>query len=162
MLKQIDEAYAHNLTYAQKLLADVTDDIACDQPQPNMNHPLWVAGHLAHVADKVVGGLVLALDAEMSDEQSALFNHASKPESAETYALKLNHWIGVLERAHGRVSDAVLAADPAILDQEVPVERFRKRFPTVGRCLLHMMIAHEMQHLGQLSAWRRVRGMPAV
>jgi hypothetical protein len=34
--------------------------------------------------------------------------------------------------------------------------------PTVGDLLAHLMTTHEAAHLGQLSAWRRLLGLPGV
>jgi uncharacterized damage-inducible protein DinB len=36
----------------------------------------------------------------------------------------------------------------------------RKYFPTVGDQMVFMMTAHEMDHLGQMAAWRRAMGLP--
>jgi hypothetical protein len=40
--------------------------------------------------------------------------------------------------------------------------RWKEIMPTVGIALPYLLLVHENQHLGQLSAWRRVLGLPAV
>jgi uncharacterized damage-inducible protein DinB len=65
------------------------------------------------------------------------------------------------EEAHQRLVAAALAATPEQL-QELPPERFRSRFPTLGHVMLHMLTNHQAVHLGQLSAWRRALGLPSV
>jgi uncharacterized damage-inducible protein DinB len=69
--------------------------------------------------------------------------------------------VQALEDAHTRLVRVALAATPEAL-QRLPPERFRSRFPTVAHVVLHMMTNHEAVHLGQLSAWRRASGLPAV
>ncbi|MEO0630202.1 MAG: hypothetical protein AAFY46_05680, partial [Planctomycetota bacterium] len=51
-----------------------------------------------------------------------------------------------------RVDDAALAAP-------TPVERYRQRFPTVMCAVDFLITSHQMLHLGQLSAWRRIKGL---
>ena len=38
----------------------------------------------------------------------------------------------------------------------------RDFWPTLGDGLVWMIASHENIHLGQLSAWRRVQGLPSV
>jgi hypothetical protein len=43
-----------------------------------------------------------------------------------------------------------------------PDEGSRKYFPTVGDMIVFMMTSHEMDHLGQIAAWRRAMGLGAA
>lgn len=36
------------------------------------------------------------------------------------------------------------------------------RYPVMGSALMHVMIAHNLLHLGQLSVWRRAQGLLSV
>ncbi len=40
-----------------------------------------------------------------------------------------------------------------------PMERLRDRLPTVGAAMAFLVSAHPMGHLGQVSAWRRIKGL---
>ena len=41
-------------------------------------------------------------------------------------------------------------------------EKRRAHFPTVGDFAIFLMTAHEMDHLGQIAAWRRAMGIGAA
>ena len=63
---------------------------------------------------------------------------------------------------HEKIADLLGDADDAAITREMPVERWREKFPTIGHVLGYLLIHHEGFHLGQLSAWRRVSGLPSV
>ena len=50
----------------------------------------------------------------------------------------------------------------SVLMHKMPVERWQQKFPMVGSVLGYLLIHHEGYHLGQLSAWRRFRGLGSV
>jgi hypothetical protein len=52
--------------------------------------------------------------------------------------------------------------DPAVLERPIPLERWTGRFPRIADATLYLMLSHEAAHLGQVSAWRRAGGRPAV
>ena len=63
------------------------------------------------------------------------------------------------------ISELVTGTSPDFYERTVAASApkgFREKFPTVGNALAHTMLLHEMQHLGQLSAWRRASGLPRV
>lgn len=49
--------------------------------------------------------------------------------------------------------------DAAKLSEPHPNESMRKYFPTVGDMVIFLMTSHEMNHLGQVAAWRRAMGL---
>jgi len=67
----------------------------------------------------------------------------------------------VLELEHIRLAKALSNAEPAFLAQPHPNEKRRGHFPTVGDFAIFLMTAHEMDHLGQIAAWRRAMGLGA-
>ena len=68
-----------------------------------------------------------------------------------------------LRAAHERTGQALANADAAKLAQPHPAEKARRYFPTLGDHVVYAMTAHEMDHLGQLAAWRRAMGLkPAL
>ena len=68
-----------------------------------------------------------------------------------------------LTAVHERISAALPTLDAGQLEAEHPHEGARQYFPTVGDHLMYSMTAHEMDHLGQLAAWRRALGLePAI
>jgi hypothetical protein len=161
MFELLRPIYDFNLVYAQKLVADIPDERMCVQPVPGqvMNHAAFLLGHLAWTSDTVVGLLgvqptgaaawkdTVGMGATPSDDRSL---YPSKADLLEALA-----------DAHGRLIAALPNATPELLAQPAP-ERIRARFRTVGNALAGVMTAHESMHLGQLSAWRRAQGLPAV
>ncbi|MEX0775269.1 MAG: DinB family protein [Phycisphaeraceae bacterium] len=162
MIQQIIALYEKNHDYARRLIADLPDEKLAFQPGPNMNHAAWVIGHLALTADRVTCGFTLGLASKLPAEWGPLLGGKSTPtDDRQAYPSKDVLW-QAYDDAHARVVVAVQQLAPADLEKATPHEGFGQRFPTIGIALLHTMIGHEQVHLGQLSAWRRVQGMPPV
>jgi hypothetical protein len=64
-----------------------------------------------------------------------------------------------MEQQHARVAQALSEADTAALAQPLANEKMRAHFPTVGDFAIFLMTSHEMDHLGQIAAWRRAMGL---
>ena len=161
MLELYLPVYNFYLTYAKKLVADVTDERLVGQPVDGitMNHAAFLLGHLAWAKDNVVKmlGGESALPADWKDRFGAgsqpAGDRASYPSKAELLA--------ALESAHARLAAAAASAPPEVLDRPAP-ERMLGRFPTMRHLVLGLMVGHYANHLGQLSAWRRAMGFPPV
>jgi len=153
--------YAFNLGYTQMLMKDIPDEQIADVPHPGMNHPAWVLGHLAVVTDGAAR--ILGDDnPQMPAGWKELFTGGSVAEADRSKYPSKDELLTQLSAGHERV--ARLAADvaPERLAAENPNEFLRPGLPTVGDMLTFMMTSHESIHLGQHSAWRRVKGMPSA
>ncbi len=139
--------YNFNLTYAQKLAADVPD------------HPAFVLGHLAWASDN--GLKVLGQEPALTAGWKELVIMGAKPLADRSRYPAKDVLLKALENAHARLASAVATVAPETFAQPAP-ERMRARFPTVGNMLVGLMTAHEASHLGQFSAWRRAMGFPPV
>ena len=64
-----------------------------------------------------------------------------------------------LERVHACWKAALPGVDTSVLDAEHPDVKMRGYFPTVGAMVAFIMTSHEMDHLGQVAAWRRAAGL---
>ncbi|MBA4028572.1 MAG: hypothetical protein C0475_05475 [Planctomyces sp.] len=64
--------------------------------------------------------------------------------------------------AHGALLEALPAVADEVMGRPNPNEANRERFPTVGALVSFLATGHMMMHLGQVSAWRRMMGMPAA
>jgi hypothetical protein len=161
MLQLAAPLFEQNLGYARRLVADLRDDQMTAQPVDGcvMNHAAFVVGHLAWVCD--VGVTLLGESAAIDPGWRDLFSLTAKPVADRSVYPAKAILVQALEDAHTRLVRVALAATPGAL-QQLPPERFRSRFPTVAHVLLHMLTNHEAVHLGQLSAWRRASGLPAV
>ena len=72
--------------------------------------------------------------------------------------------LAAIREGHARVEAALDDADldALALDDPNPIEFLREPFPTKRDFLAHLLTTHDAIHLGQLSAWRRAAGLPAV
>jgi hypothetical protein len=151
-----------NLDYAHKLIADISDEKMAAQPAPgmNLNHPAWVLGHLAFVADSMIR--VLDKPFAMPKEWIELFNLASKPISDRSRYPSKAELTEAYEKAYARLAEAVKETASEVFEREFPNPKLRPQLPTVGVAMVHVLTTHHGIHLGQLSAWRRAMGMPSV
>lgn len=159
MIEALRFGWDKNGEYGQKLVADVPEAKMVYQPAAGMNHPAWVLSHL-HAYHPVI--IALLRGETFDDPKEHLYGMKSKPVAdAGAYPSK-QPLVEAFVRGHEDVTAALSGADPAVLGGEVMLERWRKYFPSVGAVLAYLTLLHEATHLGQLSAWRRVQGMPSV
>ncbi len=160
----LNQRFASNLDYARRLIEGLSEEQGDHAPAAGMNTPRWVVGHLAQTADKVTLGLLFAQPRTL-EGWDAWFDGGTYPGPHAPGQPTLAAALAELERLHDAVTAAVAGQTPDWFERSVPETLpagFRERFPTTGTALAHTMLIHEMQHLGQLSAWRRVLGLPAV
>lgn len=153
--------YAFNLWYGKHLVADIPDEQFAEQPTEGLNHPAWILGHLAAVADSGLQllGQPLALPAEWHQ----LFDPGTVPSPERSLYPTKAELVAAYEAGHKRLIEAVAAGpDPARLARPSPLRDLRPVLPTLGDLLAHILTTHEATHLGQLSAWRRQLGLPSV
>ena len=155
--------WAKNQDYGQRLVADLTAEQMILQPAPTgkapANHPAWVLSHL-NTYIPIVSALILGQDFE--DPKDAPFGMQSKPESdLEIYGSK-DDLLNTFVDGHQNVTALLQSASADVLQNPVPLERWQTRMPTVAAALIYLGMCHENLHLGQLSAWRRIQGMPSV
>jgi len=165
ILRVLSQQYAQNLAYARRLVEGLGDEESVLQPAEGMNHPRWVIGHLAAAADRVTGHWSLGLALTLDEAYFKTYGAGSAPLADVAAYRPLDELIELLGQRHQAVSEALEGADASLFERsassDVP-QGFRERFPTVGHALVYTMTCHEQMHLGQVSAWRRVRGLPAV
>ncbi|MEO1128454.1 MAG: DinB family protein [Planctomycetota bacterium] len=155
------DALARTRRQTLALVEDLDDEQLFQQPASGMNHAAWTLGHLfgldAYLAD------LLSCDSEARLDQQwiAVYGPASAPlaggaeyEPKQTYLDRLDAVRSVLMARIGRMSDDDLKG-------ENPDDRTREHLPTI-RHWLDYALWHEAYHAGQLSAWRRVLGLPGV
>jgi DinB superfamily len=161
MIEEIRPLYDMALIRAAKLLADVPDERMAEQPVEGcvMNHAAWTIGHLAFASDNGLSflGLQPALDHTWKER----FAMGSTPVSDRLRYPAKQVLLAEHRAAHERLLAAAATAEPEVMAQPSP-ERMRDRFPTIRSLLLGLMTAHEANHLGQLSAWRRAMGFAPV
>ena len=157
MLQHVLHTYKMNLGFAKRLVGDVSADQMCAQPHGVVNHPAWSLGHLVVASDHV--GQALGLSSDLPAGWEDTWKPGSTPSPDKGLYPSKEDLLRVMEQQHARVAKALSDADPAALAQPLSDEKMRAFFPTVGDFAVFLMTAHEMDHLGQIAAWRRTMGL---
>ena len=146
------------LGYGELLLSDVTESEMTAQPVDGMNHPAWVLGHLAIAFDRHAE--YAGVERELRNWDS-LFGMGSTPSAdADAYPSK-DELLKAWKAAGERFAAAVESANEAAL--QTPTEGpLVGPFPTTADFLSFSLTSHTSIHLGQLSAWRKAMGRPAM
>ena len=152
--------YDNNFDLAQRLVADIEGEALVVQPAPRMNHAAWVIGHLAQTCD-VAMWVIGADDVAPSGWRDLFGPHTTPQADASLYPDKKT-LLGGLSEGHERVAEQVRHLSEEQWAAPPTMDRLAKRWPTRREALLHVMVGHEQMHLGQVSAWRRAQGLPAV
>ncbi|HYE61944.1 MAG TPA: hypothetical protein VD997_08095 [Phycisphaerales bacterium] len=159
---------------AEKLLVGIKPEQAARKPHfetpaaPQLidtNHPTFCYGHLAIYPARMLK--VAGLDstaAACPPEWDNLFKAGSPcldDKDGTIYPA-----FSTITAALFKNMDAAFAQlstlDDKVLLNQMPDERYREFFPTVGIGLNFLLNNHVMMHLGQVSVWRRCFGLPSA
>ncbi len=158
MINHILHAFGLNLMIADLLVKDLSAAQMCQQPHGLVNHPAWSLGHLvksAHELCQLVG-----LESSVPEGWGETFKAGTPPNPDLAANPSKDELLAQHHAFHDRISGALPGLDPATFATPHPNEGTRKFFPTVGDQVVFMLTAHEMDHLGQMAAWRRAMGLP--
>ena len=167
----IADASSVGLRYAKRLVDATPPErfgrLATPGKEPiQSNHPAFAIGHLALYPVKVVellGGDKAA--AAPPGNYNALFSKDAKcldDADGKLYPPKDQLW-QEFQRTYDAALVALRACDDEVLLAPNPVDSPMKVVcPTLGSMLAFYMTGHVMSHLGQVSAWRRMEGLPAA
>lgn len=157
----IDSTVKHNLHFnvgfLKTLLQGIDADKLAHQPEPGMNHPLWIAGHLAWTME--FPAKMLGVEYKVPEGWDKLFGMKSEPVDDAAKYPDLAALLAELDRGVEAVGPAIESISPEALAAQMPDEGFREMMPTVGDGLTFILNSHIAMHAGQLSAWRRACGM---
>ena len=157
MLNHVTYLYGFNLNYAERLVKDVAADQMAAQPGGVINHPAWSLGHLVVSADYL--GQLLGLESNLPEGWGETFKTGGEPSGDVSAYPSKEEILRALKEQHARNTEAVKAIDASRFAEPHPNEARRKYFPTRGDQIVFMMTSHEMDHLGQIAAWRRAMGL---
>jgi DinB superfamily len=146
--------------YFRKLVDDVPDERMAEQPFPGVNHPAWIVGHLAWSTDRA--RWLLGLEPELPAEWTTMFGFGSKPSPTRGDYPARDELIQAVEQGFERLRDQVASATPEQLGQPSPNARTKEFLPTVKDGIVLLLTGHLGTHLGQLTTWRRMIGMPPL
>jgi DinB superfamily len=143
------------------LVAGVPDEQLCLQATPGEHPPAWILGHIL-LGDVYLLSL-LDVEAIPPDFPALLGAYGPESTSGQTLAVDASMHLLVerLRRTGAARSDAVRRMCVDDLGRTTPDEFLVRSQPTIGHHL-QALLFHEGYHAGQLAAWRRSHGLPAV
>ncbi len=145
--------------YTRKLADGIAEEQMAAQPAPGLNTPAWVLGHLAMAYDygtHLLGGTHCA-----PPGWGKIFGPGSSPVPPAGCPNKADLLAGC-EAARKGLCAALASATEAKLAEPNPFGPMKPFAPAMGDFIAHLLTTHAVSHLGQLSAWRRLQGLPAV
>lgn len=160
MLDRECTLYTFSLRYCRLLVGDVPDGEFADQPLAGVAHPAWVVGHLTVASDFAV--TLLGGTPGSPPGWRALFWPGSTVLADRGAYPSKDELMAGFEAGHRRTVEAARRATPDMLARAQPGPFYLEDFRTVGELVGHLMTNHPCLHLGQLSAWRRMKGLPSA
>ena len=159
VIEGILRGWDNNLAYAKRLLADVPADRMTHQPHPGMTHPAWVLAHLG-VYHPVM--LAMIQGQTFPDPKDHRYGFSSTAVDDPSQYPTKDELLTSFERYHTLIADALRRAGDSAMELPTTLDRWKAKWPLNGLVLPDLMLVHESTHLGQLSVWRRVQGLPRV
>lgn len=151
------------MDFAPKLVADLTAEQMVAQPASDAvaptNHPAWVLSHL-NIYVPIICSVIKG--EEFEDPKTHKFGMHSKPVSDANEYQNKEELVDNFTNGHAQAAELLGNADDSLFNQAISLPRWKEAMPTAGVALPYLMLNHENVHLGQVSAWRRVQGLPSV
>jgi len=148
------------VSYCRMLVKDIADERLTEQPLPGVNHPAWILGHLAFSADRA--GELLGSEKQMPAAWTKLFGPGSQLSATRSDYPPKDELLRAVEQGFERVRALVADATPDELAQPTTNRYMKDALPTVKDGVAFLFTGHLGVHLGQLSSWRRMIGLPAI
>jgi hypothetical protein len=160
MLETASHVNVFLVQYCWTLVMDVADMRLAEQPVALVNHPDWILGHLALTAEialeKLGGAKVLAA------EWSTLFGAGSKPSTSRSDYPPKDELLQALEQSCQRLRQQATSAAPELLARPTTNPRAKEALPTLKEMVAFVLTGHMGVHVGQLTTWRRLIGLPPM
>lgn len=165
----IADAGSLSVRYAKRLLEGIPDNRFGRLSAPGgtpiqANHPAFTLGHLSLYPHRVFE--LLQRDGSAVKPPSgyqAMFSKDAKcidDIDGKLYPAK-SALVEFTIKAYESALEAMREADDKRLLAENPLDNPMKKIcPTIGAILGFYLTGHAMSHLGQLSTWRRMEGLP--
>lgn len=148
------------LGYADQLVADLGDADFVQQPLPGTNHPAWILCHLAMAGDGAIG--LLGGEKILPAEFATKYGRDSKISGDRNDYPSRDEILKSFRDTYAKARELAASPDPERLSRPNPNARLRPNLPTIRDMCGFLLTGHLGVHLGQLSAWRRMRGMPPL
>ncbi|MEM9082355.1 MAG: DinB family protein [Planctomycetota bacterium] len=164
---KLNELVAHNakfaIDYVHMLCDSIPDELFGRTIEGvKANHPAWVISHLNCYPDKVMFPMLGAQDRAVDCSRWVEVGNAGTeclddPEGA-IYAPK-GELLAAFDDRYKAVASYFPSVDIEALMQPIEDEARAKRVPTIGAFMQFLVGQHVMMHMGQVSTWRRVKGL---
>lgn len=148
------------MKYCRMLVEDVADERMAEQPLPGVNHPAWILGHLAFSADRARS--LIGAEKELPASWTPLFGPGSKLISTRSAYPSKDELLRTVEQSFERLRQQADVATPEQLGQPSTSPYTKDALPTVKDGVAFLLTGHLGVHLGQLSSWRRMIGLPPL
>lgn len=165
----IADSLGVSLGYADRLLKDVPAERFRRFAAPGgvlvaSNHPAFTYGHLSLYAPKILLQLGYPAPATPEDFELVFSKDAVCRDDPEGDLYPpMDAVIGFFRESYRMVTGALRSSPSAVFETPNPAEgRMRELFPTIGSVQVFYCGGHMMQHLGQMSAWRRMEQLSAA
>jgi hypothetical protein len=146
--------------FAKAIVKDIDDADKDRQPFEGANHPAWILGHIVVSTDGVLK--LLGQEATAPAEWNSLFGRGSTVSADRAAYPSKEALVAALDTVFDRATAAASEAAAEQLAGPHHVEMLQRGLPTKGDLIAMLLTTHVAQHLGQLSAWRRAMGRPAM
>ncbi|HVZ94839.1 MAG TPA: hypothetical protein VG797_10050 [Phycisphaerales bacterium] len=153
------------LRYADRLLKDINArDFARLPKGIQTNHPAFVFGHLSVYPDKIMPDIGLGAIAKPDQKYLDLFDAGKecKDDPSGSIYPPMAEIVARFRERHAALMEKLPSVKDEVLWTPNPNERSREFFPTQAPRLTFYLTGHMQMHLGQVSAWRRIMGMPSA
>ena len=144
--------------FSMMLCADIDAARFSDRLGTTINHPAFILGHLAYYAGVCVD--LLGGNSGIEDGEADLYQHGAECLDDPSRYLAKDDAIALFQSRMKQATDFIAQCSPEVLSQSSKGTPFEQRADTLEEIAAFMLIGHPMFHFGQISAWRRVAGMP--
>lgn len=146
--------------YGKVLVGDLDDSRLAEQPVAGVNHPAWVLGHLTITTFR--GRELLGQSVAVPAGWKELYAGGSQPSTDRARYASKDELLAAFESGFAGLRDAVRQATPERLAQPNEHPRLKGALPTVAGMIGFLLTGHVGIHLGQLTTWRRLIGLPPL
>jgi hypothetical protein len=148
------------MQYLSRLVGDIADKRMAEQPVAGVNHPAWILGHLAWAAD----GTLAKLGGQkiLPAEWTTPFEAGSKPTASGGDYPPKDDLLRAAEHSYRDLRQKFADAGPDVLSRPTTNPRAKVTLPTLKEMVAFLLCGHLGVHLGQLSSWRRMIGLPPL
>ncbi|MSR44941.1 MAG: DinB family protein [Phycisphaerales bacterium] len=148
-----------SMGYAEKLLVSIPADQFAVMPKSDLNSPAFCIGHLALYAPWVCEMMGHPQADALPSTYEPLFKNGAPCVATPGHYPSKDELVIHFTKGWNRVALLLPTVADAQFAKPNPVAHMVERAPTIGALVSFMCLAHNMMHLGQISAWRRVMGL---